>query len=236
MTEAYERVMFRGKQSDRMTAQALTQMEERLGYELTIVQGSYNAGVGASAGTHDGGGAVDLLPYDWENKVRIGREIGFAMWHRSPFEGPWVEHVHGILIGNAKMSSGARSQVEAYRVGLNGLATRRSDTFNWRPNPVQPYRYVSDSVVLISLSALRVDFFNVLSGGTNLPSRRGRVVQRLLNRKNNAELGVDGVIGPITQKAWRDWERKVSTVGRAGVPDKETLRALFSWTIYYVKK
>jgi hypothetical protein len=38
---------------------------DRLGYRrrLTILQGSYHKTTTASAGTHDGGGAVDLTPY-----------------------------------------------------------------------------------------------------------------------------------------------------------------------------
>lgn len=236
MSDAYEIVYFRGKKFDRMTAQALSRMEERLGYPLTIMQGSYSGGVGASAGTHDGGGAVDLTAYDHVRKVRVGREIGWAMWYRSPSEGPWPAHVHGILIGNDRVSSGARQQVAAYKAGLNGLASSRSDTYGWRPNPIKAFAYQPDKRFAIDLHALRVDFLNVLDGKKNKPRWRGRVVQRLLNRKINAKLAVDGVIGPKTQEAWRRWERKIGVVGNPGVPNRSALRALFRWTIYFVKK
>lgn len=129
MDDRYDRVKFHGVIVDKMTRQALQKMEQVLGYELTIVQGSYNrGGVSASAGTHDGGGAVDLAPWDAERKVLVGRKVGcFAMWERLPSQGPWAKHVHGILIGNDKASRGAKNQVVAYRAGRNGLVANRPD-------------------------------------------------------------------------------------------------------------
>lgn len=236
MSDQYEIIIFRGKRLDRMTAQAILQMEDKLGYQLTVIQGSYNGGgVSASAGTHDGGGAVDLAPYDWKNKVRVGREIGFAMWHRSPSEGPWPEHVHGILQGNARVSRGAANQIALYRMGRNGLVSNLHDTF-WRPERPITYSYVKDKTVGISLSSLRIDFIHALGGGTNKSRFRGKVVQRLLNRKVNANLRVDGVIGMATVRAWQRWEAKTGIDGRPGVPDSASLKRLFQWTIYFVKK
>jgi hypothetical protein len=70
------------KTVDRMTAQALDKAARRLGYPLTIVQGSYHRGVGASAGTHDGGGVVDLAPWDADRRcaccVTSGSPPGIA--------------------------------------------------------------------------------------------------------------------------------------------------------------
>ena len=71
------------KTVDWKTRAALEEAERRLGYPLTVVQGSYNTGgVPASGPTHDGGGVVDLQPFDWQRKVRVLRDIGFAAWHR----------------------------------------------------------------------------------------------------------------------------------------------------------
>lgn len=100
---------------------------------LVITQGCYNAGgVAASAGTHDGGGAVDIRARDLSDAqiaeaVLKLRHVGFAAWHRLPSQGPWVEHIHCIAIGCPDLSSGAAYQVTAYKEGLNGLANRGKD-------------------------------------------------------------------------------------------------------------
>lgn len=235
MSEAYEIVYYRGARVDRMTAQALSRMEARLGYELTIIQGSYNTGVGASAGTHDGGGAVDLAPWDWQRKVRAGRDIGFAMWYRSSAEGPWPNHIHGILIGNEKASPDAKAQVAAYKSGRNGLANNGPDTFWWRPRIIRRYRYRPDPRIGVYVHNVRVDFIDALQGRSRRANKRVKLIQRLLNKKNNANLLVDGIVGPKTIKAWADWERRIGHKKGQRVPDKHSLKRLFRWTIYYVK-
>lgn len=139
-----------GKRVDEITHQALLAAEKELGYELTIVQGSYNGGkVSASAGTHDGGGVVDLAPWDAERKVRVLRSIGFAAWHRPKIEGLWGSHIHAVLIGNRRLSDSANRQVQAYLAGRNGLANNGPDDgpreftdrrFVWPPPPPAPTR------------------------------------------------------------------------------------------------
>ncbi|MGD7704647.1 hypothetical protein [Microlunatus sp. Y2014] len=49
------------------------------------------------------------------------------MWLRSPSQGPWGFHGHGIWIGCPHVSSGAANQVTAYRNGRNGLASNARD-------------------------------------------------------------------------------------------------------------
>lgn len=143
--DRYEVITWRGHRFDRYTVAAIQAAEKMLGYELDVVQGSYNAGgVALSAGTHDGGGAVDFrigpMPV---REVRALRTIGFAAWHRTPREGPWGDHIHAILIGNEKASAGAKRQVESYRDGRNGLAGNTRDT-TWRPNPIPTFNYEED--------------------------------------------------------------------------------------------
>lgn len=139
LDDRYERVTFHGKTVDRWTMAALLEAERQLGYELTIVQGSYNNSVSASAGTHVGGGVVDLAPWDWKNKVRVLRELGFAAWHRTPSQGPWGEHVHAVLIGNTSAAASALRQVEAYKQGRNGLANSGPDDGPKTPIHSFPY-------------------------------------------------------------------------------------------------
>lgn len=128
MPKPYDLTTHDGKRVDWLTKSFLLAMEERLGYELTIVQGSYNAGgVSQSAGTHDGGGVVDLAPFDAARKVRVARALGGAAWRRMPSQGDWSEHVHIVLVGNEKLSSSAASQVSAYLTGRNGLRNGAPD-------------------------------------------------------------------------------------------------------------
>lgn len=138
--DPYDRTSIRdGKTLDKLTHYALLTVEHRLGYRplsLTVLQGSYNkGGVGASAGTHDGGGAVDLTPAEWQGKVHALRAVGFAAWHRPAIPGLWGEHVHAVLIGNDKLSPAARDQVQAYRDHRDGLADNAPDP-SWHPDPI----------------------------------------------------------------------------------------------------
>lgn len=129
MPHPYEKTTYDGNTVDWITRAALEATATRLGYPLTITQGSYNAGgVSASAGTHDGGGVVDLAPFDHENKVRELRKTGFAAWFRPAIPGLWPDHIHAVLIGNAKLSPAAKAQVLDYKAGRNGLANHGADT------------------------------------------------------------------------------------------------------------
>lgn len=245
MDDRYEIVFYHGHRFDRMTVQALQAMEKRLGYELTILQGSYNGGVGASAGTHDGGGAVDLAPADAANKVRVGREVGFAIWERQPIPNLWPHHVHGILIGDAEASPSALRQVAQYRNHTNGLADFGSDN-TWHPSPIAAYHYRHKPpvpTIQVDLSNLRVDFFNALEGKAgNSPKGRVKVVQRVMNKKMpdaSPPLFVDGIVGEHTLDRWGRWEdkignRKGADPDKPRIPDPHSLRALLRGTIYFM--
>lgn len=120
---------------NKRTQAMLRLAEEKLGYPLTITQGSYHPGFGPSGGTHDGGGVVDLLAFEAERKVKALREVGFAAWRRLPSEGPWPEHVHAVAMGDLTLSPEAKSQVADYKKGLNGLANHASDPIA-KPRPM----------------------------------------------------------------------------------------------------
>jgi len=134
MPDPLDIITFRGKRMDRKTAAALAIAEQRLGYELTITQGGYNAGgVGASAGTHDRGGVVDLTAFEAGRKVKVLRDLGFAAWHRLPSEGPWPEHVHAVMVGHQDLAPSAFRQTQAYKRGTNGLANDAADRNKYHP-------------------------------------------------------------------------------------------------------
>lgn len=122
MPKPYDLTTYDGRTVDWLTRAALTAVAGRLGYDLTVVQGSYSTGVAASGGTHDGGGTVDLAPFDHERKVRELRRTGFAAWYRPARPGVWGAHIHAVLIGNRRLSAAARDQVAEYLAGFDGLA------------------------------------------------------------------------------------------------------------------
>lgn len=137
--DAYKRVKFRGYTFNKRTAAALLECEHRLGYELTVLQGSYTGSVSASAGTHDGGGAVDLVPFDWTRKVTVMRRVGFAAWHRPAMSGQWSEHVHAGLKGDLQAAPALVDQFRYYDQYLSGLADHAPDPF--LPHPSTVFRY-----------------------------------------------------------------------------------------------
>lgn len=161
MTDWYKIVEHDGRRVDYLTHLALLEAEKKLGYELSITQGSYNNSVSASAGTHSGGGVVDLRAWDWQRKVKALREVGFAAWFRPAIEGLWGSHIHAVLIGNRKLSASAARQVTAYKNGRDGLAANRVDTF-WRPAKIKAFVPPVAKLVSAEFSAL----WAPLHGGT----------------------------------------------------------------------
>lgn len=104
-----------------------------LGWSLVLSQGSYNSSNPSSAGTHDGGGALDVAVSEltddqrW-SAVQALRTVGFAAWRRFPDQGDWPEHIHGMAVGDTDMQSPtARDQIGDYFVGLDGLAVHAPD-------------------------------------------------------------------------------------------------------------
>ncbi len=104
-----------------------------LGRRLRLDQGSYNPGGDpTSAGTHDGGGVVDINVKGMTATTRRAvakalRQVGFAAWVRNPNQGDWPWHIHAVAISDTDLSSQAQHQVGDYYLGLNGLANRAPD-------------------------------------------------------------------------------------------------------------
>jgi len=98
---------------------------------LSFTQGSYNRGVSASAGTHDGGGAIDVRISQYSARttdqiVKAMRMAGFAAWRRGVNDG-LSPHIHAIAIGNRRASPHAKQQVAEYLRGGDGLRGSRRD-------------------------------------------------------------------------------------------------------------
>ncbi|MFC7383979.1 peptidoglycan-binding domain-containing protein [Sphaerisporangium rhizosphaerae] len=127
------RVSVGGGVIDTRTRSMLAEAKRLLGRDLVLLQGSYNRGGDpTSAGTHDGGGVVDIsvkgmTPATRTAVVRALRGVGFAAWVRSPDQAEWPWHVHAAAINDTDLSSQAQHQIGDYYLGLNGLAGRGPD-------------------------------------------------------------------------------------------------------------
>jgi hypothetical protein len=130
------KVSWRGHKFDEQTRDMLREVDKLVGPDIAIrpTQGSYSTSVGASAGTHAGGGAVDLsvggaglTAFQVQLVVFLMRRVGFACWHRAPSEGNWASHIHAINKTAPDLSPAAKSQVAAFKKGLSGLASGKAD-------------------------------------------------------------------------------------------------------------
>ena len=133
----YRRVYFRGVTVNIRTRVMVERAEaimRALGgpSRYSFIQGSYHYGVSASAGTHNGGGAIDVRcsyysTYTADTKlVKALRMAGFAAWRRRWSDG-FSPHIHAIAIGDRQASSGAKYQVYEYFRGGDGLSGYRRD-------------------------------------------------------------------------------------------------------------
>lgn len=127
-----------GKRVNTRTRHMLQAADDKLPrWNFHLIQGSYNpGGVSASAGTHDGGGVVDVSvaglssTQQWE-QVKALRSVGFAAWLRTPAQG-FDYHIHAVAVGDPDLwqTNGghiARDQVCDYYQGRDGLAGHAAD-------------------------------------------------------------------------------------------------------------
>ncbi|GAB3592344.1 peptidoglycan-binding protein [Angustibacter peucedani] len=127
------RVSMDGQLVDTRTKAMIVEAERLLGRDLVLEQGSYNPGGDpTSAGTHDGGGVVDISVTGMTASTRTTvaktlRKVGFAAWVRNPSQGDWPWHIHAAAINDTDLSSQAQHQTGDYYLGLNGLADRAAD-------------------------------------------------------------------------------------------------------------
>lgn len=141
----YTRTTYDGKTVNQRTKVMLAAAAKTYGSAFLLSQGSYNKGVGASAGTHDGGGVVDIRVTNYSTiqrqaVVQALRKAGFAAWLRTPAQG-FPYHIHAAAINDHEMAPLAKSQVQSYFNGRNGLAGNGPDTNPPRPYPAWAAKY-----------------------------------------------------------------------------------------------
>lgn len=142
------KVHVQGFITDRTTARALHAAEHLYGARIRLSQGSYTNAVGASAGTHAGGGVVDLsvrgLSRSNINRlVRSCRRVGLWAWYRDHTSG-FSPHIHVVRVGCTDLAPIARQQIVAARKGYNGLGhlgMGGKDRHRGMKLPVISYKY-----------------------------------------------------------------------------------------------
>lgn len=222
------KIIYRGHTLDWQTADMLDIVERRLGGSISVIQGSYNSGVSASAGTHDKAGAVDVWPIGKTPAALIHqmRFVGFAAWERNPSQGPWPWHCHGIVCDMTGLSSGAANQVVYYRRGLNGLASHlKDDSPRIIPLPTwKSFLAKHPRALAVSLAVLRVQF--VTKGKTrSLDVAR---LQRCLKYVGGYELAEDGHYGAKTVAAMKAYQKKIGAPSRKGGPSAGAVNKLLA--------
>lgn len=133
--------------TDRTTARALHEAERLYGAKVVVSQGSYHNG-SASAGTHLGGGVLDisvrgLSRSNINRLVRCLRTVGLWAWYRDGSSG-FSPHIHCVRVGCKDLNPIARNQVVAARAGYNGLGhlgRAAKDRHRGMKISVHSYRY-----------------------------------------------------------------------------------------------
>jgi peptidoglycan hydrolase-like protein with peptidoglycan-binding domain len=121
-----------GEQVNTRTRNMLTAADAMVSWDLTLAQGSYTSANPSSAGTHDGGGVVDIsvtsmtTTQRWQTVLAL-RTVGFAAWLRNPSQGDWPYHIHAAAVSDPDLSATARDQIHDYYFGKNGLANHAAD-------------------------------------------------------------------------------------------------------------
>lgn len=121
------KVEYKGETFDARTRDMLKELDARTpDIPIHFTQGSYSDG-SLSAGTHSGGGAVDISVHGLTldqilTIIKIANEIGFeASWHRTRPEWTKGDHIHMLATGAPDLGDVAKNQIEAVRDGFNGL-------------------------------------------------------------------------------------------------------------------
>jgi tetratricopeptide (TPR) repeat protein len=137
-----ERRMIDGHTINGRTKELLDRAQDscrRHGATFRITQGSYTRSVIESAGTHSGGGTIDVsvrspTGQTWASEsisrmVSCLRKAGFAAWYREAGElhEKSPPHIHAVAVGDPELALPAKLQVNSYLNGRSGLRSDRPD-------------------------------------------------------------------------------------------------------------
>lgn len=226
-----------------------------------VYQGSYSRGVAVSAKTHFGGGVLDIAWVSTDTaKVKAQSqlldEFGFCPFRRGPKSyDSFSRHFHIVLRGCPHMHWQAANQVTSWLAGRDGLVRNWKDrdygwrvsTRNWKQALAWYKAQPSQRVQMAqkkgtSKSELPPFSFSVLMRGITGPGKGKpngnlRILQHQLNASGWSKkvlgklMPEDGVWGPMTQKVFASYQRKIGFTGRAadGIPGKTSTTRLMGW-------
>lgn len=169
-----------------------------LHHEYIITQGSYQAGAGDpnSAGVHDLGGGGDARWCGHPECIWALRAAGAFASHRTPQQGPWVDHIHFVVVGHPFLAAIAQRQIDAYFAGRNGLANNGPDDgprINPIPRPVWPWPPIEEDDMFTDSD--RAMLTKLLQKAENSGARERRTNELLRKiRKDVAGLPADVVV------------------------------------------
>lgn len=207
---AYQKITFRGREYDHITAAGHEHWEYCLGklddgrpgpVQISIFQGPFSTAVAASGNTHSGSGAEDVDKPDgvtWGQTAWAGRLAGWFASVRLASQGPWEKHIHAVQIGNSHLSAAADLQVANWEnYDDAGLVGNDRDAMR-DPSPIVPFHY---PMVTVNLENVRHAFKH-----PGEPLAGVKRIQRALNLKTGSRLIADGVPGLKTRLALARWE------------------------------
>lgn len=148
---------------------------------MDVFQGCYHPGVGASAGSHDKGGPVDVGQFQ-DRHLKTQRECGWGSQHRTRAQGFSADHNHMFPIGCTHGSPLAMSQQRAWQNGRNGLRSngpitgpgpKGKDTPHWK----EGVRMMEKEIMSFADDVAAKVTSSLLSGG-NL----NKIADAVLNR------------------------------------------------------
>ena len=178
---------------------------------IDVWQLGYRTDVRASAGTHSAGCMVDVGQYS-DAALRVWREYGWTMQHRTRAQGFSMDHGHGGPYGCWHGSDYADYQQREYAAGRNGLISR---------GPV-----TGPKVPLIRWDVALKERFDEVATVTEIKDAVRAVVREEVNR--------DAVPAPAyalksnpANPAWRPWSflTPLLDLAKANQADVKQLRA-----------
>ena len=196
------RPSWRGRTNvDAMTIAAIERAEKIGGHQFVVTQGSYQGGHGDrnSAGTHDGGGVVDLRWCGHARCIRALRQAGFAAWLRTPAQGPWPHHIHAVLGGHPRLAQSAANQWTAYVGGRDGLKSNGPDD-GPRINPIPRFTWSQEDDMALDKDDIDKVTRSVVNAlmQRNLTGKKGELtVATALRRAANAPELIRGLPAAI---------------------------------------
>lgn len=195
-TGSSRRVRWKGGNFTEKFVNTLKAAERISGQTFSVTQGGFRPRTSYSGTSHQGD-AVDL-PWYGSNVVNALRKVNVAAWHRSPYQGPWNHHIHGVPLPGAGYPKGSAVwQGQDYRRGGNGLSAGGLVP-GWSPNPKADNIPIMATAREFMQPVRAVDYYGVeaMEALRRLSIPRDEL-KRLLGRKGLTPRTVDPSHGPV---------------------------------------